>query len=164
MMPYGLFSRPRSEADVYHPWKENALVYRFFMPTSTPEKVNHGLASHWTSWAHALALLGQVLESDACRDAAFDQIAWLTGCNPLNACMIAGVGCRSASPYSRFYGTIPGGFSVGPRGTAEDEAAADLEGRTEWISGEYWMVPLANASMALAALLPSRVLASKKLG
>lgn len=168
MMPYGLFSRPRSEADVYHPWKEapgeNALVYRFFMPTGAPEKVNHGLASHWTSWAHALALLGQILADDACRDAAFDQLAWLTGCNPLNACMIAGVGCRTASPYSRFYGTIPGGFSVGPRGTAEDEAAVDLEGRTEWISGEYWMVPLANASMALAALLPSRVLASKKLG
>ena len=163
IMPYGLFSRPRSEGDVYHPWKEG-LVYRFFMPTSTTEKVNHGLASHWTSWAHALALLGQVLESDACRDAAFDQLAWLTGCNPLNACMIAGVGCRGASPYSRFYGTIPGGFSIGPSGTPEDKAAVDLDGRTEWTSGEYWLAPLANATMALAALLPSRVLASKKLG
>jgi hypothetical protein len=163
MIPYGLFTGPGGETDTWHPWKDG-LVYRFFMPTDTPEKVNHGLASHWTSWAHALAMLGSVLEDPACRDAAFDQLGWLTGNNPLNACMISGVGCRDASPYSRFYGTLPGGFSVGPLGTAADEISVELEGRVTWNSGEYWTVPLANTCQALAALLPARVLASKKIG
>ena len=163
MMPYGLFTAPGANADTWHPWKDG-LVYRFFMPTDTPEKVNHGLASHWTSWAHALAMLGGVLEDPACRDAAFDQLGWLTGNNPLNACMISGVGCRDASPYSRFYGTIPGGFSVGPLGTAADEISVELEGRPTWNSGEYWTVPLANACLALAALLPARVPLSNKIG
>jgi hypothetical protein len=163
MMPYGLFSSPRTKGDAYHAWPDG-LVYRFFMPAHSPEKVNHGLASHWTSWAHALALLGRVLDDRGCRDAAFDQLAWVTGNNPLNVSMITGVGSRNASPYSRFYGSLPGGFSVGPLGTAEDEISIDTEGRTEWGSGEYWLLPLANAIMALSVLLPSRIEASRKLG
>ncbi len=163
IMPYGVFSGPRTQGDVYHPW-EGGRVYRFFMPDHSPERVNHGLAAHWTSWAHGLSLLAMVLEEPACRDAAFDQLAWLLGGNPRNACMITGVGARNASPYSRFYGSLPGGFSVGPRGTAEDGICVDMEGRTEWSSGEYWMAPLANTLMALANLLPSPVHPSRKLG
>jgi hypothetical protein len=163
MMPYGLFGAPRTEGDVYHPWPDGK-VYRFFMPAHAPEKVNHGLASHWTSWAHALALLARVLDDGGCRDSAFDQLSWMTGNNPLNVSMITGVGCRNASPYSRFYGTLPGGFSIGPIGTAEDAISVETEGRIEWNSGEYWLLPLANATMALAALLPSRVDVSRKLG
>ena len=163
MMPYGLYSRPGSAADAWHPWKGD-MVYRFFMPTDTPQKVVHGLAGHWTSWAHALALLADVLGNEECRHSAWDQLAWLTGNNPLNASMIAGVGYRAVTPYSRFYGAIPGGFSIGPLGDAVDEIVADLEGRTVWSSGEYWLAPLANACQALAALLPSQILASNKLG
>ena len=88
----------------------------------------------------------------------------MTGNNPLNVSMITGVGCRNASPYSRFYGTLPGGFSIGPIGKAEDAISVETEGRIEWNSGEYWLLPLANATMALAALLPSRVDVSRKLG
>ena len=163
MMPYGLFSAPRTKGDAYHSWPDGQ-VYRFFMPAHAPEKVNHGLAAHWTSWAHGLALLGRVLDDRGCRDAAFDQLAWLTGNNPLNVSMITGVGCRNASPYSSFYGPLPGGFCGGPVGTAEDAISVDTEGRMEWSSGEYWLLPLANATIALAALLPSRVHASRKLG
>jgi hypothetical protein len=86
------------------------------------------------------------------------------GNNPLNASMISGVGCSNASPYSRYYGTLPGGFCLGPRGTAEDSIYVDMAGRTEWNSGEYWLAPLGNALMALASLLPARVLQSGKLG
>ncbi len=164
IMPYGLFSKPGSEADAWHSWKGGDMVYRYFMPTVTPERVVHGLASHWTSWAHALALLADVLDDPGCREAAFDQMGWLTGSNPLNVSMITGVGCRNASPYSRFYGTLSGGFSVGPLGTASDEISVDMDGQTTWSSGEYWMVPLANTCMALAALLPSRTPAAGKLG
>lgn len=163
MMPYGLFSEPRTEGDLYHPWPDGH-VYRFFMPVNAPEKVNHGLAAHWTSWAHALALLGRVLDDRGCGDAAFDQLAWMTGNNPLNVSMISGVGCRNASPYSNFHGWLPGGFSIGPLGTAADAISVDTEGRTEWNSGEYWLLPLANAAMALAVLLPYRIDASRKLG
>ena len=163
VMPYGLFSRRGSPSDSWHEWKDG-LVYRFFMPTDTPQKVVHGLASHWTSWAHALAVLADILGDDGCRDAAWDQLGWLAGSNPLNACMIAGVGCRNASPYSRFYGAIAGGFSVGPVGDAADQVSADLDGRMIWSTGEYWMAPLASACQALATLLPPRVLARGKLG
>jgi hypothetical protein len=163
MMPYGLFSRPRTEGDAYHEWKDG-LVYRYTMPTNAPERVNHGLSSHWTSWAHGLAAMARVLDDTGCRDAAFDQLAWLTGNNPLNASMIQGVGCVNGSPYSRFYGTLPGGFCLGPRGTAEDGIYVDLVGHTEWNSGEYWMTPLANTLMALAELIPPRILPSAKIG
>jgi len=162
IMPFGLFTAPGAEGDSYHPW--GRYVYRFFMPTHSPQKVNHGLSSHWTSWAHGLAAMSRALERRDCQDAAFDQIAWLTGNNPLNVSMISGVGYTQAMPYSRFYGRLAGGFSVGPQGTAEDEIFADLDGKNLQSSGEYWMAPLANTLMALAMLLPSKVLASRKLG
>jgi len=171
IMPYGLYAGPRTKGDVYHPWEGGLsapggsnLVYRFFMPECAPERVNHGLSSHWTSWAHGLAAMGKVLDDDGCRNAAFDQLAWLMGNNPLNASMITGVGSRTASPYSRFHGALLGGFCLGPRGTEGDTIFVDLEGRTMWNSGEYWMAPLANTLLALAELLPPRVLAAGKLG
>jgi hypothetical protein len=163
MMPYGLFSEPRTGGDLYHPGPDGN-VYRFFMPTNAPEKVNHGLAGHWTSWAHALALLSRSLDDRGCRDAAFDQLAWMIGNNPLNVSMISGVGCRNAAPYSNFHGWLPGGFSIGPFGTAQDSISVDIAGGTEWSSGEYWLPPLANAAMALSVLLPYRVDSSRKLG
>ncbi len=163
IMPYGVYAAPRTEGDAYHEWVDG-LVYRFFMPDHAPERVNHGLSSHWTSWAHGLALMGDILDDAGCRSAAWDQLGWLTGCNPLNACMISGVGCRNATPYSGYYGTLPGGFCNGPRGTAEDLPQVDVAGRLEWNSGEYWMAPLANALMALSLLLPSRLLPSGRLG
>ncbi len=78
--------------------------------------------------------------------------------------MITGVGSRNASPYSRAYGTLPGGFCVGPRGTAEDGIYADMAGRTVWSSGEYWMVPLANTLLTLSELAPATIPAEGKLG
>jgi hypothetical protein len=79
--------------------------------------------------------------------------------------MISGVGARTAAPYSRFLGPMPGGFMIGPRGSADDTAWVDTEGRLAWNSGEYWMAPLANALMALAELLPPGTApASRRLG
>ena len=155
IVPYGLYAEPRTAAagDVYHE-AAPGLWYRFFMPEHAPELINHGLASHWTSWAHALGMMGRVLERREFRDAAFDQLAWLTGANPPGVSMISGVGVRTAAPYSRFAGPLPGGCMVGPRGTADDAPWVDTEGRLAWNSGEYWMVPLANTLMALAELLP----------
>jgi hypothetical protein len=163
IMPFGVYTAPRTKGDAYHEWA-GGLVYRFFMPADAPEQVNHGLSSHWTSWAHGLALMGNVLDDSACRAAAWDQLGWLMGNNPLDATMITGVGFSNASPYSRFYGALTGGFCVGPRGTAEDSIYVDIAGRTEWNSGEYWLAPLGNALMALASLLPARILPSGKLG
>jgi hypothetical protein len=170
VMPYGVFSSRRTPGDVYHDWNPagsaggDGLLYRFFMPEHAPERVNHGLSGHWTSWAHGLALMGRMLDDSTCRDAAFDQLAWLMGSNPLSASMISGVGCRNATPYSRYFGTLPGGFSVGPRGTESDEPFVDREGRLEWSSGEYWLAPLANTLLALSCLLPPHILPSRKLG
>jgi hypothetical protein len=163
MMPYGVFSSARTKGDVYHPWRDG-MVYRFYMPDNAPERVNHGLAGHWTSWAHGLSVMGRVLDDAACRDLALDQVGWLGGNNPLNVSMISGVGSLNASPYSRAYGTMAGGFCIGPRGTAEDEIYVDMEGRTVWSSGEYWMTPLANMLLALSNLLPTRIMPAGKIG
>jgi hypothetical protein len=155
VVPYGLYPAPRTapQGDVYHEFAPG-LWYRFFMPEHGPEGVNHGLAGHWTSWAHALGMMGRVLERPEFRHAAFDQIGWLTGANPLGLSMISGVGVRTAAPCSRFTGVMPGGFMAGPCGTAADTAWADTESRLAGNSGEYWLVPLANTLMALAELLP----------
>lgn len=166
-MPYGLYRSPRPGDDVYHELGDpgmSGLRYRFFMPARAPGEANHGLASHWTSWAHALSALARVLERRDCRHAAFDQLAWLMGNNPLNASAISGVGFRNVVPYSNFQGTMPGGFCNGPRGMPDDSMEVDLDGTIQWSSGEYWMAPLANALLALADLIPTGVLPSKKLG
>ena len=163
MMPYGVYAAPRTKDDVYHPWRDG-LVFRFYMPEHAPERVNHGLSAHWTSWAHGLAAMARVLEDETCRDMAFDQLGWLTGNNPLSVSMITGVGSLNASPYSRAYGTMLGGFCIGPRGTAEDGIYVDMQGRTVWSSGEYWSAPLANALLALSELLPAHIPTAGKLG
>jgi len=167
IMPYGLYTSARTGGDLYHELRlpgTSGLFYRVFMPAAAPGGVNHGLASHWTSWAHALSALARVLERRECRHAAFDQLAWLMGSNPLNASAISGIGFQNVVPYSNFQGPMAGGFCNGPRGRPDDSMEADLDGTIQWSTGEYWMVPLANALLALAGLIPSEVLQSKKLG
>jgi hypothetical protein len=172
MMPYGLYADARGAGDTWHAWTSGEsgggpkapLSYRFFMPTRLPGGIPHGLAAHWTSWAHALASLARVLERDDCRHAAFDQLAWLMGNNPLHASAVSGVGYRPVSAYSRFQGMTMGGFCNGLRGSASDEPRADMDGGMEWESGEYWLAPLANCMMALATLIPAGVVPARKLG
>jgi hypothetical protein len=163
MMPYGLYPEQRTPGDTYHPFAAG-LWYRLFMPAHAPQKVNHGLAAHWTSWAHGLGMMGRILGRRECAHAAFDQLGWLLGANPLGVCMVSGVGCRNPIPYSRFAGLMPGGVLLGPRGTEDDRMWVDLDGRLDWSAGEYWMAALANLLLALAELLPHPVLAVRKLG
>jgi hypothetical protein len=162
MMPYGAYAEARTTEDVYHDF-ENNLKYRNFMPDNTRQKINHGLAGHWTSWAHALALAGKVLDDAGITDAAWHQLYWLLGYNPLDVCMVSGVGYNNPMPHSRFYGTIPGGFMAGPRGDAADKMVVDQDGRAEWSSTEYWNVPIANALMALAILIPKEIPRANKI-
>ncbi len=163
IMPYALYLQPRSADDVYHDGGGGG-TFRFFMPTRSKRDVNHGLAAHWTSWAHGLALAAGVLGERSWSDAAWDQLHWLMGANPRNLSMISGVGYAQAMPYTRFYGVLPGGFCIGPRGDAEDRIYIESDGRCDWSSGEYWMPPLANTLMAFAHLLPTNVDRSRKLG
>ncbi|MBI4027262.1 MAG: glycoside hydrolase family 9 protein [Verrucomicrobia bacterium] len=163
IIPYAMYRDPPTTGDVYHPL-DNGRWFRFFMHTQTPQKINHGISAHWTSWAHALALAGTALGEGRWREAAWDQLHWLMGNNPLNTSLISGVGYRIAMPYSRFLGAIPGGFCLGPRGDAADGIFIDPDGRCDCVSCEYWMTPLANALMALSLLLPKSVDGSRKLG
>jgi hypothetical protein len=86
------------------------------------------------------------------------------GNNPLHASAVSGVGYRPVSAYSRFQGMTMGGFCNGLRGSASDEPRADMDGGMEWESGEYWLAPLANCTMALAGLIPGGILPTGKLG
>lgn len=160
IVPYGLFNKLPSETDVFHDWNNN-MKFRYFLPVNTPQRINHGLASHWTSWAHALALWAKLLNDNRVEQFSWAQLHWLIGFNPLNISMITGAGYNQPQPYSRFFGPCNGGFMNGPAGDANDHIEADMQQRYRWNSTEYWVVPLANMLLALTALLPGDKAANK---
>jgi hypothetical protein len=162
-VPFGVYRQPVSEGDLYRPWRDG-YRFRFFMPEFHPQRINHGLGGHWTSWAHALALAGELLGDSRCSDLAWKQLHWLIGCNPFNSSLISGVGYNNPMPHSRFLGTYPGGFCNGFNGSADDQPQLDLDGRAQWNTTEYWMTPLSNALMALCLLNPARGGPGRKLG
>ena len=162
IIPYGLYRKPASDGDVYRPWK-NGLYYRFFMPDNHVQKFNVGLSGHYTSWAHALALLGNLLHEPRCADLAWNQIYWLFGQNFHNATLVSGVGYNNPMPHSRLMGTFPGGFCNGFIGTLADEPNLDTDGNAQWNTTEYWIPLIANTMLALSQLnIPST--ADKKIG
>ena len=163
ILPFGLYAEPASKGDLYRPWRDGYLV-RFFMPAHHSQRINHGLGGHWSSWAHALALVGRVLGDSRCTELAWKQLHWLLGCNPFNSCLVSGAGYNNPMPHSRFLGTYPGGFCNGFNGSADDQPLLDLEGDAQWNSTEYWMTPLSNTLMALGLLNPPSTDASRKLG
>jgi hypothetical protein len=162
-IPFGVYTKAASEKDVYRPWRDGYL-FRFFMPEHHSQKINHGLAGHWTSWAHGLALLAGVLNDSRARDLAWQQLYWLTGQNLHNSCQISGLGYNNPMPHSRHLGTQPGGFFIGFIGTADDRPHVDLQGDAQWNTTEYWMTGLSNAVMALSLLQPRDATADDKLG
>jgi hypothetical protein len=162
IMPYGVFREPATR-DRYRTFRDG-LTFRFFMPVNAEPPVNHGLAGHWTSWAHALAAGGVLLGRKDWTSLALDQLHWLLGFNPDHASFVSGFGHGQPLPYSRLYGAIVGGFMNGPRATSEDTPFVDLEWRIDWGSAEYWNLPLANALLALSHLLPIRTAPGRRLG
>jgi hypothetical protein len=163
IIPFGLYRDPVSDGDLYRPWRAG-YSYRLLMPEHHPQRINHGLGGHWTSWSHALALVGILLDEPRCTDLAWRQLHWLLGCNPFNACLVSGVGYNNPMPHSRYLGTLPGGFCIGFNGSAGDLPQLDQEGDAQWNTTEYWMTPLSNALMALGLLNPQPDDASRKLG
>jgi hypothetical protein len=163
VMPFGAYGKAASEGDLYRPWRDGYL-YRFFMPAQHEQRINHGLSGHWTSWAHALALAGNLLGEPRCAEIAWRQLHWLIGANPFNSSLISGVGYNNPMPHSRFLGTYPGGFCAGFIGSPEDLPLLDLDGNAQWNTTEYWMTPLSNALMALSLLNPARGASCQKLG
>jgi hypothetical protein len=162
-VPFGAYRTPVSQGDLYRPWRDG-YSFRFFMPDHHPQKINHGLGGHWTSWAHALAMVGEVLGDPRATNLAWRQIHWLLGCNPFNASLVSGVGYNNPMPHSRFLGTYPGGFCSGFNGKADDTPHLDEQGDAQWNTTEYWMTPLSNALLALAILNPGHPSAARKLG
>jgi len=162
-MPFGIYGQAASEGDKYRPWKDGRL-FRFFMPANHKQNINHGLGGHWTSWAHALALVGKVLNDPRATQLAWQQIHWLTGQNLHNSTLISGVGYNNPMAYSRFLGTYPGGFCSGFCSTSDDLPYLDQKAEPQWNTTEYWMVPLSNMMMALAHLLPKDSPQEAKLG
>lgn len=163
IMPYGQFFENATELDKYRSIGDE-LKFRFFMPDNSAQKINHGLGGHLTSWSHALAYAGEVLKNEEMKSVAWDQLYWLLGNNPKNSSVISGIGYNNPMPHSRFFGTMTGGFCVGPIGDMDDEIVLDLESRAAWNSTEYWNPPVGNSLMALSFLLPERVETRNKIG
>jgi hypothetical protein len=163
IIPFGLYPQPATQGDHYRKWNEDTY-YRFFMPDHSPQRVNHGLGAHWTSWAHALAYVHHVMGIEEAREAALDQIRWMIGNNPTHTSFINGLGYNHPMPHSRFLGQIQGGIMIGPRGNAEDEFYVDRAGRADWSTCEYWVTNAANMLLALSYLLPQNIPQDAKLG
>lgn len=163
IIPYGTYFKPPNKTDVFRRLNED-LLFRFYMPENAEPPINHGLSGHWTSWAHALALAGKVLNDKGMTDLAWKQLYWLVGNNPFKVSFISGVGYNNPMPHSRFLGTNIGGFMVGPRGDTNDDFFVDMDHHAEWNSTEYWNTLIANSLMALSILLPPEVENSKKIG
>jgi hypothetical protein len=163
IMPYGTFFQKKTKKDLYRKLRKD-LFFRFYMPHFSPQNINHGLGGHWTSWSHALALSGTIMNEQKMIDAAWDQLYWLFGGNERKATMVSGIGYNNPMPHSRFFGTHPGGFCVGPRGNGKDKIVIDLKARAEWSSTEYWLTPLSNTLMTLAILLPKKIKEKDKIG
>jgi hypothetical protein len=163
IIPFGCYATQATSEDHYRKWKEG-VYYRFFMPANSRQKVNHGLGGHWTSWAHALALCGDVFGLRCCRDMALDQLYWLLGKNPAHASFLSGIGYNHPMPHSRPFGYLLGGFMIGPRGVATDEFYADTAGRADWSTCEYWTTCGANTLLALSYILPDQIASNQKLG
>ncbi len=163
IIPYGTYFIPPNKIDVFRNFDEN-LRFRFFMPDNAEPPINHGLSGHWTSWSHALALAGKVLNDKEMTELAWKQLYWLIGNNPLKVSFISGVGYNNPMPHSRFLGTSIGGFMVGPRGDANDNISVDMDHHAEWNSTEYWNTPIANSLMALSILLPNEIDNKNKIG
>ena len=134
------------------------------MPNHSPQKINHGLNGHYTSWAHALALMGNHFKHPLMKQMSWNQIYWTLGYNPFNVSFISGIGYNNPMPHSRFLGTSCGGFMVGFIGNTDDTPYVDLKAKAQWNSTEYWVTPQANLCMALAELLPEEVDPRTKLG
>jgi len=165
-MPYGTFFKPPNNEDHFRSIKlgDSALFYRFFMPDKSVQRINHGLSGHWMSWAHGLALLGNLLKDEFLISSAWNQLNWLLGANPFNVCMISGTGYNNLQPHSRGLGTYPGGFCNGFIGNYKDEIFLDIKKKVQWNTTEYWNTPLSNCMMALSELLPKEINSKNKLG
>lgn len=162
-VPFGIYGQPASEGDTYRPWRDGRF-FRFFMPSNHAQQINHGLGGHWMSWAHALALLGDVLDDPRATTLAWSQIHWVTGQNLHNACLISGLGFNNPMPHSRLLGTFPGGFCSGFIGTPSDTPHLDTMGDAQWNTTEYWATPQSNLFMALTILLQRNPAPKSKLG
>ena len=163
IIPYGCWFEPATEGDYFRKLN-NGLFYRFFMPDCSIQKINHGLSAHWTSWAHGLALAAKLFSNKEMERLSWAQIYWLLGGNLLDVSLVSGIGYNNPMPHSRFYGTMVGGFCVGPRGDENDNIVIDLDRRAEWNSTEYWNCPVANTLMAFSVLLPRKIEENKKIG
>jgi len=162
-MPYGTFFQPATEKDIYTPF-ENGLFYRRFMPDNSKQKINHGLNGHYSSWSHALAMMGNYFDNQKMKETAWNQLFWTLGFNDFNASFVSGVGFNNPMPHSRFLGTTVGGCLIGFIGKSDDKPFVDMEAKAQWNSVEYWVTPSANFCMALAELLPKEIKPENKLG
>ncbi len=152
IIPYGTYFCAPNHKDVFRKFNTQ-LKFRFYMPDNAEPPINHGLSGHWTSWAHALALAGKIIDDDEMNNLAWKQLYWLIGYNPGQLSMITGVGYNNPMPHSRYLGTNMGGFMIGPRGDANDNFVVDMAHRAEWNSTEYWNTSIGNSLMALSILL-----------
>jgi hypothetical protein len=134
IMPYGLFTE--DVTDETYRTVAGDLKYRFFAPTKTPFYL--GLTSHLLSHAVGLRMAGVLFKQNNWLNIAQNQVEWVMGRNPQNACLMTGEGINNPYPHSRFLGLIPGGIMNGYVGLEDDEPFLDMNYQMDWRTTEYW--------------------------
>ncbi len=134
IIPYGLFTNDLTD-EWYHPL-EGELRYRLFAPTKTPFYL--GLTSHLLSHAVGLQMSGILLKERSLIECAKNQMEWVMGRNPEQACLMTGEGVNNPYPHSRFLGLIPGGIMNGYIGLENDQPYLDTQYQMDWRTTEYW--------------------------
>lgn len=134
IVPFGLYENEPSD-EKYRELEGN-LKFRFFAPTKCG--FYQGLTAHLLSHSVGMTMAGKLLEDNNLMDLARNQVEWVMGCNPENACLMTAEGINNPYPHSRFLGLIPGGIMNGFIGDENDKPFLDMRYTTDWRTTEYW--------------------------
>jgi hypothetical protein len=134
IMPYGIYAKT-VDGETYRKL-EGDLAFRFFVEVKG--KCAFGLNSHLLSHAVGFCLASRIIGKKELNTSAKNQLEWVMGFNPINACMMTGEGVNNPYPHSRFLGLIIGGVMNGIAGNEDDMPFIDMHHTMDWRTTEYW--------------------------
>ncbi|MBN2191090.1 MAG: glycoside hydrolase family 9 protein [Candidatus Aureabacteria bacterium] len=127
--PYGQFAHGLENT-------ENGYEVRYFPPASSWIKLHALNCDHGALGLFAVEY-AKVMSDRKLYDVGTDQLQWINGQNPLNYCMIMGLGQNNPPlmPENMGTGSIPGGMPNGIGGGRNDFPTWG----NSWNSREYWL-------------------------
>jgi len=108
--------------------------------------------------AATLGLAARVLNQPKWAAYGQKQLEWILGYNPLEECMLTGIGYRRHAVFSPYVGPIPGAVINGFTGTRDTDEPLLCTQREMWpMNMEYWSIHTASLLRALAIIENERL-------